>query len=243
LAALHGDLVLLKEFSDWGKRVNAEKVAALLAGKADGYPSESERDLALAGYLLRWAGGDAERADRVFRLTGCYREKWERADYRERTFAKALESVPPATQPESHPATLVSEPQPAPADALPQVAPDVLDRIARLHPTDAGNAEAFALLFGGQVRFEHKQKRWLVWGQHRWLPDADALVDRLALQTVRVRYQAAATIPHDEQRRSAVKWALDSESHRRRQDLLASAENSLPTCAHEAKQTAARRCS
>jgi len=232
LAALHADLVLLKGFSDWGKRVNAEKIAALLAGKADGYPSDSERDLALAGYLVRWADGKMDQADRVFRLTGCYREKWERADYRERTLAKALESVPPAAQPESHTATQVSEPQPAPADALPQVAPDVLDRIARLHPTDAGNAEAFALLFGEGVRFDHKQKRWLVWGQHRWLSDADALVDRLALQTVRVRYQAAATIPHDEQRRSAVKWALDSESHRRRQDLLASAR-SLPPIADD----------
>jgi hypothetical protein len=159
LAALHGDLVLLKEFSDWGKRVNAEKVAALLAGKADGYPSGSERDLAFASYLIRWAGGDTERADRVFRLTGCYREKWERADYRERTFAKALESVPPAAQPESHPATLVSEPQPAeqPAESdTPPLAVPLADFMANPPPPTpplVGSLDTGVIWYAARIGF------------------------------------------------------------------------------------------
>ncbi len=35
---------------------------------------------------------DAEQIDRVFRRSGLYRPKWERADYRERTICVALGS-------------------------------------------------------------------------------------------------------------------------------------------------------
>jgi hypothetical protein len=42
--------------------------------------------------MLRfWCGPDAERIDRLFRASGCYRSKWDRDDYRERTISKALE--------------------------------------------------------------------------------------------------------------------------------------------------------
>lgn len=69
---------------------NGETFRRLWAGDTSGYPSASEADLALCNLLAFWAGGDPERIDRLFRQSGLYREKWERADYRERTIAKAL---------------------------------------------------------------------------------------------------------------------------------------------------------
>ena len=58
------------------------------------YPDDRSRgDLSLCCHLAFWTGGDAERMDRLFRLSGRYREKWERVDYRERTIARALEQV------------------------------------------------------------------------------------------------------------------------------------------------------
>jgi hypothetical protein len=70
---------------------NGEKFRKLWRGEwQDCYSSQSEADLALTGMLAFWCGPDAERIDGMFRQSGLYREKWERADYREDTIAKAM---------------------------------------------------------------------------------------------------------------------------------------------------------
>jgi hypothetical protein len=70
---------------------NGEKFARLWGGDTTGYGSESEADLALIAMLAFWAGPAPDRIDRLFRLSQLYREKWERADYRAATIAKALD--------------------------------------------------------------------------------------------------------------------------------------------------------
>ncbi|RMF23717.1 MAG: hypothetical protein D6760_04850, partial [Deltaproteobacteria bacterium] len=57
-------------------------------GDTSGYPSPSEADLALAS-IVAHAGGDAAAIDAVIRRSALYRRKWERADYRRRTIARA----------------------------------------------------------------------------------------------------------------------------------------------------------
>ncbi len=69
---------------------NGDKVRKLWAGDIDGYPSASEADLAFCSILAFWCGKDRERIDRLFRRSGLYDQKWERADYRERTINAAL---------------------------------------------------------------------------------------------------------------------------------------------------------
>lgn len=72
---------------------NGEKFQRLWNGDTSGYPSHSEADLALAGLLAFWTGGDRQQIDRLFRRSGLYRDKWDRDgdDYGERTIDKALE--------------------------------------------------------------------------------------------------------------------------------------------------------
>ena len=70
---------------------NGDKFRRLWIGDTSGYPSHSEADLALAGLLAFWTGGDWRRIDRLFRESELYREKWDRDDYRERTIDTALE--------------------------------------------------------------------------------------------------------------------------------------------------------
>lgn len=69
---------------------NGEKFAGLYDGDISGYPSQSEADLAFMTMLAFWCGGDGEQMDRIFRGSGLYREKWERADYRESTINRAV---------------------------------------------------------------------------------------------------------------------------------------------------------
>jgi putative DNA primase/helicase len=81
---------------------NGDKFRGLWIGGISGYPSHSEADLALAGLLAFWTGGDRCRIDRLFRQSELYREKWDRDDYRERTIDKALAGRNEFYDPDDH---------------------------------------------------------------------------------------------------------------------------------------------
>jgi hypothetical protein len=80
---------------------NGERFAHLWSGDTSAYGSHSEADLALCGMLAFWTGGDPLRMDRLFRASGLYREKWERASYREGTISEALKGKTEFYQPSS----------------------------------------------------------------------------------------------------------------------------------------------
>ncbi len=69
---------------------------------ADYAGDDSAADLALCSHLAFWCGGNRDQMDRLFRRSGLYREKWERPDYRERTFAKALDGRTEFFEPGQH---------------------------------------------------------------------------------------------------------------------------------------------
>ena len=78
---------------------NGDKFSQLYAGDwRSTYGSQSQGDLALCGMLSFWTQGDAQRIDRLFRLSGLMRPKWDRRDYRERTIARAILSSGPSDQ-------------------------------------------------------------------------------------------------------------------------------------------------
>jgi len=56
---------------------NGEKFRKLWHGDWNDYPSQSEADLALCGMLAFHAGDDIDRVDRLFRLSGLFRPKWD----------------------------------------------------------------------------------------------------------------------------------------------------------------------
>jgi primase-polymerase (primpol)-like protein len=72
---------------------NGARFRALWGGDwaSFGYNSQSEADCALCSMLAFWTGNDVARIDRLFRLSGLMRPKWERSDYRERTIRKSHE--------------------------------------------------------------------------------------------------------------------------------------------------------
>jgi putative DNA primase/helicase len=71
---------------------NGEKFSRLWRGDTSDYGGdESRADLALSSLLAFWTDGDTARMDHLFRQSGLYRDKWNRHDYRERTFNKVLE--------------------------------------------------------------------------------------------------------------------------------------------------------
>ena len=107
---------------------NGEKFMDLYSGDISGYPSQSEADLAFMAMLAFWCGGDEGQMDRIFRGSGLYREKWERADYRESTISRAVNGtadfyMPPETTPADEEFTalddaLASREEPIPLDGM-----------------------------------------------------------------------------------------------------------------------------
>ena len=72
-------------------RENSQKFSTLYSGQWQqlGYGSQSEGDAALCTILAFWTDADPAAIDRIFKTSGLYREKWDRADYKQRTIEKA----------------------------------------------------------------------------------------------------------------------------------------------------------
>ena len=51
--------------------------------------------------------------------------------------------------------------------------------------TDAGNAEAFALLHGHRFRYNRTRGKWLIWNDRYWEYDKRGEADRAALDVAR----------------------------------------------------------
>jgi putative DNA primase/helicase len=98
------------------------------------------------------------------------------------------------------------------------------------NPTDAGNAECLAALYGDKLKFDSTRGRhaWLAWDGQRWQVDMLGIAQSYALLTTRARYHAAATIAELERRKKLATWCITSESVQRQRAMLEAAQ-SFPT--------------
>ena len=116
------------------------------------------------------------------------------------------------------------------ADAI--TASVVTPRKQKLYPcTDSGNAEMFAFLYGENVRFDHKQGRWLIWNRERlrWSEDKVGQLRTLMKATARYRRKIAFDLPADsDDCKRQFKWALNSENRYRIDAGLELAESEEP---------------
>ncbi len=86
-----------------------------------------------------------------------------------------------------------------------------------VHRSDTGNATMLVDEYGDTLRYDHKRKRWLRWGKHRWEINYDGHISRLAQKIARERYSRAAAIKDLGEREKEAKWAIASE-HRAKID-------------------------
>lgn len=98
----------------------------------------------------------------------------------------------------------------------------------RFPRSDAGNAELFAALHQDIVRFDHATQLWRIWTGHHFATDRDGAVRRLVKNAARTRLTDASTLTHDEDRKQEIKWAIQSESRRGLDALLALAQSEQP---------------
>lgn len=94
--------------------------------------------------------------------------------------------------------------------------------------TDTTNAELFTALFGRNVRFDHRRKRWLIWNNNRWEADRTGGIYRLATRTARKRYEWAEKEGDLSLRTKISKHAIASESKTKLESCITLAENLYP---------------
>lgn len=176
---------------------------------------ESSADLALCNLLAFWCGPDPARIDRLFRASGLYRTKWERASYREPTIAKALEHRADYYDWTAPRGTLAIVGRGKGSEGDDAAAPDATDP-QRYALTDTGNAELFAALYADRLRYDHRRGAWFIWRGHWWALD-DTGEARLLSKTIATK---RAEIAED---KAAIKWAHLSQSRSRRDALLSQA--------------------
>ena len=83
------------------KALQNEKFKALFYGDMSEYNNDhSSADLALCNSLAFWTGCDPSAMDRLFRQSALYRDKWDRADYRNETIRKAIDACAETYDPE-----------------------------------------------------------------------------------------------------------------------------------------------
>lgn len=97
-----------------------------------------------------------------------------------------------------------------------------------LNRTDAGNAEALALIYGETLRYCNTRRKWLTWDGSRWCIDDDGQASRAAVDVARRRYQAAVAISDLDERRKAANWAMSSENSSKIESALKLAGNLQP---------------
>ncbi|MDP9474003.1 MAG: phage/plasmid primase, P4 family, partial [Chloroflexota bacterium] len=204
----------------------AEFVALFDAGDTSPYGGDdSSADLALCNHLAFWFGPDPTRIDRMFRRSALMRPKWDKRHhgdgrtYGQGTIDEALVGRTEFYQPRQPRLRVVGGSQPNTNGQSSQsrtTGED--DGSAPLAPlTEAGNAEDFARRYGDQVRYDHRRDRWLMRdsAEHRWVPDPDEKVRRLALDAARARYREAEGIEDLKAREQVSSWSIKSESRAR----------------------------
>lgn len=100
--------------------------------------------------------------------------------------------------------------------------------------TEMGDAECFAHLNADDLRFDHRQGRWLISDETTglWIPDAMERVIALARDASRYRQAKALTIDDIHERKTALLWAAKGESRSRLSNTLALAQ-ALPPLADD----------
>jgi putative DNA primase/helicase len=164
-----------------------EKFDRLWRGDLQGYPSQSEADLALCNMLAYWTGRDAEQMDRIFRQSGLMRGKWDRkqsgSTYGALTIKKAVNECPRvysgrATAKEDFYAVKIgaSRTGPEPTRKI-----DPLSNLKRYTPDEIGAARLFADMYRNVIAFVPDIKMFRVYDGTRWADDeADMQVRQAA---------------------------------------------------------------
>lgn len=194
-----------------------EKFKALWNGEFK--TSQSEADQALCAILAFWCGGDTEQMDRLFRKSKLYRDKWERDDYRDRTFQNAIAITKEFYKPMQATATTDFN--------------DELQKLISLNPadtttypwTDIGAGKLFADFYQNKLRYVPERRSWFCYADGTWSTDTGGLkAMRCCMELANLLHLYALEIKDEHQRNIYMKFSRRWQSHSSRVNFLKDAQ-------------------
>jgi putative DNA primase/helicase len=174
--------------------------------------NESEADLALCS-MISFYTQDTGQIDRIFRSSKLYREKWDRADYRERTMDQSLQRGEFYTPPNHD------------VEGVTIITRATKKEIVAFNTTDLGNAKRLVDAHGKDIRYCHKWKTWLIWNGSYWKEDENGEIVRRAKDTVRRIYAEAASLVDEKERKAMSAHAIRSEGEVRIRAMISLAQS------------------
>lgn len=154
----------------------------------------SEADLRLCQILAFWTDCDHHQIDYIFRLSGLYREKWNRQDYREETIERACSSVS-----ETYSEWLERKAEEERTRFKQEESSnEILKRLREIDPEhnplyekkeDLSSARLFADIYKDRIRFNATANEWYVYDGKTWSRDIGGMkVEQYAKQLSEAMY-------------------------------------------------------
>ena len=202
--------------------VNGFKFADLWEGNIPDGKSHSEADMSLASYLAFWCGGDIEQMDRLFRMSGLMRDKWDRSQsgstYGEITLNRAVANASAFYKPIN-----VSNES---AIDLTESHPENNDKYRW---TDSGNGRLFADVFKDKARYVPERKKWFCFNGSHWCEDVESLKTmELCKELANALLKHAITITDEHKRTEFLKHCNKWQVRRNRETILKDARSIYP---------------
>lgn len=203
---------------------NGLKFKLLMAGDISGYQSESEADLALVN-LIAFYTQDKGQILRIIEQSALYDEKWERADYQDRTIDKALSNLSERYNPSGNHGSIGKSNKAGEPVTEKEAEPIQEKLIMPFYLTDYGNAERLVYYHGENIRYCEAMKSWFIWDGKRWKTDDCLEIERLAKDTVRRIYNEAGICDNENQRKAIADHAKRSEANNKIQAMVSLARS------------------
>lgn len=181
---------------------------------------DSAADQALVN-LISFYTQDEGQIDSIFKQSALMREKWNRADYRDRTIKKAISGLTDTFDWNRNREYAIFRPT-AGQMAGPE---EQTDRPLFTIYSDTWNSERFIEQHGKNIRYCHIWKQWLVWTGKNWVEDNSGKIQEMAKNTVRSFYRTAADMIDEKERASFVKHIRSSENSSKRKAMVELAQN------------------
>lgn len=148
---------------------NGQQFRMLFDGnwEALNYPSQSEADMAFCNLLAFWSGRNENQMDRIVRMSGLFREKWDRkqsgSTYGAITISNAIKNCKNiySKQYEDETNILVNA----------KTGEVVIKNDKDYELTDTGNAQRFVDKYGDFIKYNKDNQQWMVWNGKWWQID------------------------------------------------------------------------
>lgn len=204
---------------------NGDKLRKLLEGDTTDYTSQSEAEMACVGLLKFWTQ-DAEQIERILRLSGLQRDKWDRnKTYIDRTITNALQQPSERYEPPNNVIDFRKHLGEGSggnghgggagggAGGGSSEEPPDDDTVYGFRLSDLGNGQRLAQRVNGKARWCKKMKAWFVYDEQRWNSDSLEYMMQWSQESVLTMYDAVSSLPAKE-RTELLKHAMKSESER-----------------------------